>query len=346
MSGLIVGVVGGLVGLAVTLYALRALTKAAGAGKMVGWGLLGLVGLAAAVFGVWYAAVGRKYGQAARVESRKATAEVQKAIDDFGRLLTQCRDVVFPKMPYQPSEQAKAEKYASAIRAMKEELLACYTGTKGTGNEKAAELDQIRWLVENKDCTAFARRLIHERTFCPQMIEALVDRGKFIDPLAAAEKGEKKPSAGEKAKVEQALARLEPKLSKCAKEVLGAYVAPKGRDPEAAAQAAVKAMMDAFRGCAAGKAGEELPAAAVEKLVGAADCEALAKALRGLEVCTPVLEAPLKAGWGFGAEPGSQGAEKGAPGGQAKPGAGKPVGTRPAARPAGQPRPSRAPARQ
>ena len=334
MLGIVLGVVGGLVGLAIVWWSLRSLTKASGVGKMVGWGVVGVVGLAIAAFGFWYAAVGRKYSQETKVSQRKATPEVTQAVEEFGGLLVKCRDEVFPKMPYKPTEQAKAEKYASAIKAMKEELLACYTGSKGTGNEKGAELDQIKWLIEKKDCPAFAKRLIQERTFCPQMIEALVDRGKFQDPLAAAGKVEEGPSKEERAKAQQALGQLLPKLQQCGPDLLQGFVAPKGQDPKTARKAAVDAIATALKDCAAGKGDEELPAAAVEKLLKAKDCKALTQAFRNLDVCTPALEAPMKAGWQFSQQGGQQAGGQG--GQQARP-AGQGAKPRESARPAGRP---------
>ena len=339
--GMVSGYGVALLGLVVLWLGFRMFKGAESGGKKFGAVVILLVALGMIGGGGWYGVVGNKFSKVEKAKHRKAGKDVAQSVDRFGALLTKCRDQVFPKMPYKPSDKAKAEKYASAIRAMKQELLTCYTGSKGVGEEKGAELDQIKWLVAEDDCVKFADKLIHKRTFCPQVIEILVEKGGFIDPLAAAEGDEAAQASPDETKALQAaLAKLPAKLGSCSKEVLALYKPPKGQDPAKASQAAIGAMVKAFQACAAGKDGESLDLKTVQGLVGAADCKSLTAKLKGMESCTPALEAPTKVGWTFaqtGGDAGGQDKEAGKDAARAggRPGPGKDTegNKTPAARP-------------
>ncbi len=313
--GMVSGYAVAVLGLLVLWLGFRMLKGAQSGGKKLGALVILLVALGMVGGGVWYGAVGNRFSKVEKASHRQAGKDVTQAVERFGKLLTKCRDQVFPNMPYKPSDKAKAENYVRAIGAMKQELVACYTGSKGVGEEKGAELDQIKWLVADDDCAKFADKLIHKRTFCPQIVETLVEKGGFIDPLAAAEGDESaRPSPDQKKAIQTALAKLPPKLSGCSKDVLALYRPPKGQDASKAEKAAVSAMVKAFQDCAAGKDGESLDLKTVQGLVGAADCKTFVGKLKAMESCTPALEAPTKVGWTFAETGADQGGAKAASG--------------------------------
>ncbi len=171
------------VGLIVVGLSIRWLIRAESKGGKAGAVLAALLGLGILGGGVWYGMVGVGYSAEDKVYERKADDEVKELLSRFEKLLKKCRADIFPAMPYKPSEEAKKDNYEKAIKVLSSELLLCYTGTEEMGNEKAAELEQIRWLVEKDGCEEFKKRLVKERMFCPQMIDELVDKAGFKDPL-------------------------------------------------------------------------------------------------------------------------------------------------------------------
>ncbi|MCD6496834.1 MAG: hypothetical protein J7M25_00825 [Deltaproteobacteria bacterium] len=341
-SGSILGAGILVLGLVVAGLALRWMMRAEGMGKKVTALVTAIVGLGLVGGGGWYGLVGYKMSKVENAKHREAGQDVKTLIGQFGHLLTTCRDQVFPNMPYKPSEQAKEDKYVTAIKVMQGELLNCYTGSKGVGEEKGAELDQIKWLVADKTCAGFADRLIKKRTFCPQMIESLIGKAHFIDPLAAAEGQGDTDKKDDPAKVAAGITKLVARINQCHKDVLSVYVAPKDKPEQAAVDAAVAATGAALKACAAGKGGEELGLKDIDALLKVTDCKQFAKAYREMSVCSPALEAPMKAGWAFA----QQGSESGAGKDETKaPVAGRAGGMtapRVGARPVAQPRKDRA----
>ena len=330
------GAVVAVAGLAVAGLSIRWFLRAEGkTGARVGAAILTLVGLGLLAGGGWYGLVGHKMGKVEKAKARTAGDKVKKLITEFGNLLAKCKDQVFPAMPYHPSDEAKADQYKTAIKLMKAELTTCYTGSAGVGQEKGAELDQIKWLVADKTCPGFQKRLVKERTFCPQMVEVLVEKAKFKDPLAeAGGDDEKKPDAKALEAIKPVLARFEKKLKECQKEVFKVYAPPKNVKPEDAVTKGVTAVMQALNNCAAGKDGEELKPTHLEALLKAADCVKFGDAFRKMEVCSPALEAPTKAGFTF--KEGGAGAGSGATDGTKAPAARAAATTKNTARPEGR----------
>jgi hypothetical protein len=270
--------------------------------------LLMLVGVGLLGGGIWYGLVGAQYGRVEKVEKRQAGKNVKKLIGRFAKLLRKCKHDVFPKMPYAPSAKARQEGYATAIKVVREELLKCYTGSADVGQEKSVELKQIKWLVARKSCDAFAKRLIEERTFCPQMIESLIGKAGFKDPLAEVE-GESAAPEGRDARkatadvdpkmVKEQLQKLGMRMQKCAREVLRGYKAPSRDKVGDMQKKAVAAMLGALTACALDEEGAELTLAQIEKLLKSPDCKTMGRVLRELGACAPALEAPLKAGFKY-----------------------------------------------
>lgn len=287
-------------GIALSALGIRWLVKSEGKGMKVVGVICGVVGLALVGGGVWYGVVGSKYSEVEKAKHRTAGSDVRVLVKRFEKLLTKCRAEVFPAMPYEASEAAKKDNYKKAIKVLSSELLLCYTGSKGMGQEKSAELDQIKWLVEKGSCAVFTKRLTKERTFCPQMIESLIGKAGFKDTLADID--ENKPRQATKPAVDLTadLEKLKPSLIKCHKEMLKGYVPPKGSDPKEAAKKAVGAMIKAWIGCSKGEGDDEFSKDHLEKLSKAKGCAALGEAFRGLGVCTVAMEAPTKVGYTFG----------------------------------------------
>lgn len=303
-DGSMVGALAAVVGLVLGGFSLRWFLRAEGGGSKA-VAIAGVV-LGAALLGggIWYGLVGAGYGREDEVEKREAGRRVKELAGRFEKLLVKCKAEVFPKMPYEASDEAKKAGYAKPIAVLKDELVKCYTGSEGVGQEKGAELKQIKWLVEKEECGAFAKRLIEERTFCPQMIEALITRAGFKDPLAAAEGGEEAEGEGDGKKIDpekmrKGLEKLGARMRECATEVFRGYVPPGGMKPEEAQKKGVAAVIGAFTGCSRGEGGEELGMEQVEKLLESPDCKTLGERFRKLAACAPALEAPLKAGFKF-----------------------------------------------
>lgn len=299
--GMTLGAAVAVAGLVMVGLAIRWFVKAKGsAGKRVGAVLVTVLGLAAMGGGVWYGLYGAGYSKVEKAKRREAGKNVEKMLATFSGLLERCRDEVFPQMDYKPSEAAKAEKYKTAIEVMTAELKVCYTGSSGMGEEKGAELDQIKWLIADQTCAGFAKRLIKERTFCPQMIEVLVEKAKFQDPAAGVEPDKKKgPDEAAVKAMQPLLDQLKKKLDTCHAEALKIYKPPKDLKAEEAKAKAIGAIMQALGDCAKGKGGEELKPEHLNPLLKETDCAKFAAAMRKLEACSAALEAPTKAGFTF-----------------------------------------------
>lgn len=180
-TSIVASVVVALAGLAVGGLSLMWLLRSKGAGKKAGSALGLLVGVGVAAGGIWYGTVGSRFSVEDKVEKREIDEEAEKVLEQFEELLKKCRADVFPAMPYKPSEEAKKDNYEKAIQVLVSELRLCYTGTEEMGFERAVELEQMQWLVENEDCGDFRKRLIDDRAFCPQMVEELIDQAGFIE---------------------------------------------------------------------------------------------------------------------------------------------------------------------